>query len=917
MKKSRYRNFLITIISIILSLILVYYLQMSLIIKNQRVNSDAKLQFAVNRIVANQLEETKDWKSYDNFNNSKAALMALMVDDLKGEYDNRYKLEAIREEWEVSGLYVCTGKKIYSSGDIPLKQETYEKLRDGAEYVTDKEVGMCFYSAELADGNIMIIAKDSQRMIASEDYRTSISKALTDIKVGKNGFIAAYERIADNDYSLAFATSSKDFPEIDDNMISTRLVDGFSGWCRIDGKSYFITVKDADKYRIMAVVTRNEIIHHIERALIIFVSIFSCAILLISLFAVFLYQDFNKGRIDAAGVRNKYRRVSGLGLVMVLLITGYISMLSTISEKSSELADKLDSVSQVISQNGAYASRIRNEYKDEYTIRAKSVARMLQEHPEWVNHDSLADIAVRGDLEAVYVFDSMGQTEATSTVFKDFKLSRDPNSQSYVFWNIIKEYDDQIVQELMPDDTDKHNLFQYFGVKRLDAPGMVQIAVRPEILKERLFGDSPEDIIKDIIVEDGGEIYLSDIEDYLADNYLWFDSKNGVTRLVKSRIIKENNVNVCVPLSVMLSESFIISSMTTILCAILIAMFLSLLMAEINSMSSETKANNSVLAATADRVNTPWDELQAESRLGKLLWAILTFADACLVIYIFIFNQGKNDILNVILSEQWERKFSIFSFSYIMIIVAEVTLLTSLLRKIIITFSVGYGARIETFGRMLNSLIKYVTVIGSIFYCLSFIGVDSRTLLASAGLLTLGVSLGAQSLVGDILAGLFIVFEGDFKVGDIVTIDGFRGTVKEIGIRTTKIEHGFGDVKIFRNSVISSVLNMTKQHSYALVDIGIEYHESIERVEEIILKEFPRIREELPEIINGPFYKGISKFDDSAVILRIDAECLEGNRIQLERDMYRQFKLIFDKNGISIPYTHIVVSADNSSEQKK
>ena len=209
---------------------------------------------------------------------------------------------------------------------------------------------------------------------------------------------------------------------------------------------------------------------------------------------------------------------------------------------------------------------------------------------------------------------------------------------------------------------------------------------------------------------------------------------------------------------------------------------------------------------------------------------------------------------------------------------------------------------------LLCSLIKYAAVIVFLFFILKTLGVDTTTILAGIGILGLVVGLGAQPLIADIIAGLFIVFEKVFDVGDIIVADGFRGTVKEIGIRTTQIMDTGGNVKIINNSDLKSVINMTNQLSLAICDIGIEYGESLERVEAVLKNNFPAIREAIPDIKEGPFYKGVAELGDSAVIIRFVAKCDEDVRYQVERDLNRQFKLLFDKNNINIPFQQIVLN---------
>ena len=209
---------------------------------------------------------------------------------------------------------------------------------------------------------------------------------------------------------------------------------------------------------------------------------------------------------------------------------------------------------------------------------------------------------------------------------------------------------------------------------------------------------------------------------------------------------------------------------------------------------------------------------------------------------------------------------------------------------------------------ILCSLIKYAAVIVLLFFILKTAGLDTTAILAGIGILGLIVGLGAQPLIADIIAGLFIVFEKVFDVGDIIVVDGFRGTVREIGIRTTQIVDTGGNVKIINNSDVKTVVNMTNQLSLAICEIGIEYGESLERVESILMDNLDAIREAIPDIKEGPFYKGVSELGDSAVILRFVANCEEDMRYQVERDLNRQFKLLFDKHNINIPFTQVVIN---------
>lgn len=218
---------------------------------------------------------------------------------------------------------------------------------------------------------------------------------------------------------------------------------------------------------------------------------------------------------------------------------------------------------------------------------------------------------------------------------------------------------------------------------------------------------------------------------------------------------------------------------------------------------------------------------------------------------------------------------------------------------------------------LLCSIIKYVAIIVLFFMILKAFRVDTVTLLAGAGIVSLIIGLGAQPLISDVIAGLFIVFEEVFDVGDIIVVDGFRGTVKEIGVRTTQIVDTGGNIKVVNNSDIRTLINMTSQLSLAICDIDIEYGESIERVEAIVKKNLDKVKENIPDIVEGPYYKGVASLGSSGVTLRFVANCKEETRYQVERDMNRQMKLIFDANNISIPFTQVVVHEPTTFETVK
>lgn len=295
---------------------------------------------------------------------------------------------------------------------------------------------------------------------------------------------------------------------------------------------------------------------------------------------------------------------------------------------------------------------------------------------------------------------------------------------------------------------------------------------------------------------------------------------------------------------------------------------------------------------------------------GQFVKLLLLLVLAAVTVAAFVFtNQlfGEDSVFNKAVSG---NNFVNLLYQKIPALIRSVQIVTiavllSLLLRFIMRKGFARSNRAKTIVNLLESFVKWVIAIMMVLHAW---GVDTATLLASAGILTLIVGLGAESLVADIVAGIFMVFEGEFQVGDIVIINDWRGTVQEIGIRTTKIVDAGGNINIVNNSQITTVVNQTQEISQASVTVGVEYGESLPRVEIVIRDNLETIKEHIPAIIEGPYYKGVSALGASSVDLLFIAKCREEDIFQVQRDMNRELKLLFDANNIGIPFPQVVVN---------
>ena len=218
------------------------------------------------------------------------------------------------------------------------------------------------------------------------------------------------------------------------------------------------------------------------------------------------------------------------------------------------------------------------------------------------------------------------------------------------------------------------------------------------------------------------------------------------------------------------------------------------------------------------------------------------------------------------------------------------------------------GKHRKSMAGLFISLTKFICTIVAVVWALGILGVNLAGVFASLGVASLIIGFGAQSLIEDAVTGIFIIFEGQYNVGDIIVLDDFRGTVKNIGIRTTSIVDAGGNLKIGNNSDIRNLQQRSRQASVAVCDVGISYSADLVKVEKILAESLPEIYERHKDVfLSVPQYAGVEELAASSVIIRIVADVTEEDYFIARRTLNREMKLLLDSKGIEIPFTQVVV----------
>ncbi|MBO5497652.1 MAG: mechanosensitive ion channel, partial [Oscillospiraceae bacterium] len=270
-------------------------------------------------------------------------------------------------------------------------------------------------------------------------------------------------------------------------------------------------------------------------------------------------------------------------------------------------------------------------------------------------------------------------------------------------------------------------------------------------------------------------------------------------------------------------------------------------------------------------------------------------------------NDSYNTMLGFLMHGGWMRGLNLFSLCSILMVVA-VAYLINLISSLLLRMSRGViSENGDTVCLLLYSCIKYVTVFGVVYFSLGYLGFSTTTVLASLGIVSLALSLGAQDLIKDILAGLALVFDGCFRVGDVVEIGGTRGTVEEIGVRSTKLRDFDNNTLILNNHEITGILNLSKALTELSLELKIPANLSLLEVEDLLNRELPKIGAKSDKIIEGPYLLGVTDMGGTNIPLGVQIVTLTVTAMFNAKDslavkvfLNREICLLFEREGIPL-----------------
>ena len=215
--------------------------------------------------------------------------------------------------------------------------------------------------------------------------------------------------------------------------------------------------------------------------------------------------------------------------------------------------------------------------------------------------------------------------------------------------------------------------------------------------------------------------------------------------------------------------------------------------------------------------------------------------------------------------------------------------------------------RVNTTLSLINNCLKYIIIFLTILVVLNNFGINVSSILAGLGIVAAVLTLAFQDLAKDFIAGISIVMEDQFEIGDNVMINGFRGDVIEMGLKTTRLRDYKGAVQIISNHMITEVTNYSLNPSLAEITIAVDSSNDLDKVEKVIKETMTSIDSSYQGLKSKTELLGVEMIDQNAVTYKISVTTKTNQNFTVERNMRRDFQTALLKAKIKLPKTHMEV----------
>lgn len=600
---------------------------------------------------------------------------------------------------------------------------------------------------------------------------------------------------------------------------------------KLQGKRYLAVSRSypqAESDVLLAVPVSNVVRNGIYIAVVITLILY-LGMLLFQIYAFRrLFIQKAKKKTDSVS-RDRVYHETWPGILVVIVVTIVFSVMLLLLESRSNASLTAtawrESIQQEIDWRQTQKKAIRNTFTDIYQNRAQMLADYLMEHPDYQTHEGMKELNRIAKTDYLMRFGSNGQELISSNSYTGFTIGKDLSEE---YRSVLMGYPNAIVGPAADPYTGQMQLGTAILMTNKEGmpDGFLLAVYSAEDLYEELERMSYENIVNNTFVHKGyiaaaineengrfiahtdpGMIGLK-AEDFLEDyeagsSFDGFTIYNGVNVRASARSNDGKMLAFIVPER---EDSYLHAlSLPVVMIVLLVLVLLYYPIA-------------SVLIARAMAEAKEKGDLQTAAHVGAPMRAFSDGYSIFLTLFvIFVLIASSNGwwtSFDHVLSGEWTDGLHLISLWAALFVIAATIFCVFLIRTVLNRMENRLSSKSKTITRLVNSLISYAAYIFLFFCILSMFGVNTKTLLASAGIISIAVGMGAQSMAADLLAGVFMMLEGTVRVGDHVSVGGVTGYVTDMGIRSTQITDEKGNVVILNNSKVNSVCNMSRKKEH-------------------------------------------------------------------------------------------------------
>lgn len=274
----------------------------------------------------------------------------------------------------------------------------------------------------------------------------------------------------------------------------------------------------------------------------------------------------------------------------------------------------------------------------------------------------------------------------------------------------------------------------------------------------------------------------------------------------------------------------------------------------------------------------------------------------------FTHYDSISEITQLIVSSIWFSLIVRILFLLLFLKIADIVIAKIKMHVLKKAVTVEAKKQLLTIFELIRNIVYFLLTTMFVLAFLGKIGIDVRPFLATAGVAGLAIGFASKRFIEDLIQGLIIISSGQVRIGDYVQIAGLEGTVEKIDMKMVTLRSSNGNVHFIRNGLIEIITNFTRDYSVALMDLGVSYDENPDRVMDVLKDIFYNQLMKNPEmekrIISDIDVQGLTKFDDSAIIIRTVIRTRTKEQWAVQREFNKLILQKFKEENIEIPYPY-------------